>query len=119
MAILFLTNDLMFSSRVSQFAREMGQEFSLCAAVDDLIDKVSTDETLIIIDLSLPQLEIGPAVAKLRSKAENMKCIAFAPHVHEAKLAMAVDAGCDEVFSRGQFNSQIKEILNKHLSSSS
>ena len=109
----------MFSSRVAHFAREMGQDFSLCAAVDDLIDKVSADETLVIIDLSLPQLEIGPAVANLRSKAENMKCIAFAPHVHQSKLAMAVDAGCDEVFSRGQFNNQIQQILNKHLSSPS
>jgi len=119
MAILFLTNDLMFSSRVSMFAREMGQDFSICSTVDALIDKVSTDETLIIVDLSLPHLEIAPTLQKLRSKTKNLKCIAFAPHVHEAKLAMAVDAGYDEVFSRGQFNSQIKEILNHHLSSPS
>ena len=114
MAILFLTNDLMFSSRVSQIAREMGHDFSICSTVDDLIDKVSADETLVIIDLSLPGLDIAPTIVKLRSKAENIKCVAFAPHVHEPKLAAAVDAGCDEVFSRGQFNNQIEEILKKH-----
>jgi hypothetical protein len=41
--------------------------------------------------------------------------IAFGPHVHEALLDAATQAGCDEVFSRGQFFAQLDEIISRNL----
>jgi hypothetical protein len=39
------------------------------------------------------------------------KIVAFGPHVHEAKLAAARSAGCDEVISRGRFHAELIEIV--------
>ena len=37
--------------------------------------------------------------------------IAYGPHVDEAVLADAAEAGCDQVLTRGQFNKQYPELL--------
>ena len=118
MRVAYLTNDLMFSSRVTAVARDRGVQLDVVSTADALLEKTaSADVTLVLLDLNLSGLGTQALVPQLRAANERpVYIIAYASHVHELKLADAREAGCDEVLSRGQFDSQIGELLDKHQS---
>jgi hypothetical protein len=64
-----------------------------------------------MIDLSMDGLNLPAAVQALKAGAPQVRTVAFGPHVDEALLADAADAGCDLVLTRGQFNKQYAELL--------
>ena len=67
---------------------------------------------LVILDLGMPGLDVRGVVARLRAlRVPAAKIIAFGPHVHEALLQAARDAGCDTVLARGQFYARLDEIV--------
>lgn len=111
MHVLYLTKDLFFSSRVCSLAREAGATVDVVASADACS---ADDDTIVaIIDLGLPQLEIGSAVDHLRELVSSLKIIAYGPHVDAVKLAAAQQAGCDMVLPRSQFDQQIGSILKE------
>lgn len=70
---------------------------------------------LVIIDLSTPGIDIESIVTNIRRHSPQAVVVAFGPHVHEAKLRSATEAGCDRVLSRGQFSAQIDSILKDYV----
>ena len=71
---------------------------------------------LVIVDLATPSFDVAALVPKLTSgAARGPAVVAFGPHVHDALLAAAASAGCDEVFSRGQFFARLDEIVSRHV----
>jgi len=114
MHILYLTTDLMFSSQVSGLVRAKGGESTVVSTAADLIARASAQEAaLVILDLSLAGLDSGQIVHALRAMKQAPQAIlAYAPHVHEAKLAAAREAGCDQVLTRGGFHREIASILD-------
>jgi DNA-binding NarL/FixJ family response regulator len=111
----YLTADLLFSSRVTSMAEQMGRKIELLtlpAAVDALLnDPDAASPNLVIIDLSMPGLELAALIPRFREIPSSPKIIAYGPHVHAPKLAAAEAAGCDVVMSNGEFSSKIGEIL--------
>lgn len=110
----YLTNDLMFSSRVAAQAERLGHTVVVVASPALLVERLaqaSTESNLVLVDLSLPGLDIAELAASVRSAAPATRIIAYAPHVHEDSLAAAQAAGCDQVLTRGAFDRQIGEIL--------
>jgi hypothetical protein len=71
--------------------------------------------SLLVVDLAAPQLlDVGGVVQALKSSGGSpTRVIAFGPHVHESRLREARLAGCDEVFSRGQFFARLDTILSR------
>jgi DNA-binding NarL/FixJ family response regulator len=110
-AVLFLSSDLMFASRVGSAARALG--ISLVQVPDPaaLPAKITADCGLALVDLTLEKLNLPAAVKAIRAGAPTARVVAYGPHVDEAALADARDAGCDEVVTRGQFNKQYAELL--------
>ena len=117
MSIYFLTNDLMFSSRVKGLAAENADRVQVCATIDKVADQIDENEkSLVILDLSTPGLNPSESLPKLRERGKDrLTILAFAPHVHESKLESARTASCDLVLTKGQFNSQIGEIIASHF----
>lgn len=113
MFIVYLTNDLMFSSRVSGAAQTSGAELRVVGSAAELLDALAShqDTRLVLLDLSFPGLNLADLLPKIRSAATAATVIAYGPHVHEQKLAEAANAGCDQVFSKGQFSSTIAELI--------
>ena len=113
MSIVFLTNDLMFSSQATSIAQQQGRELAVVADVNQVTDRVSTGGiSLVIVDLNMPGLDIEDAVEAIRrGSEEKVLILAYASHVHEAKLDAARSAGCDEVISRGQFSREMSQRL--------
>ena len=113
MNVVLLSNDLMTQSKVGDACRIAGCDFKAAPTVDRLIESVS-ESTIVVLDLAMQNYEVVDVMTKLRSLQAAVRAIlAFGPHVHEARLQAASDAGCDAVFARGQFFSQGAAILQR------
>lgn len=125
MHILFLTGDLVFPSRVRGVAEALGARLIMAPRIDALLTKyaeaVSGEETadtraLVLLDLNSPGVDAAQVVPRLKELSPPPKAIiAFGPHVHVQKLAAAKEAGCDEVLTRGQFDTQMAELIERYL----
>ena len=110
--IVFLTQDLMFSSRASGAAERLGVELVAVATAAAALEKCEAEPVrLVLIDLTLPGLDLATLAAQLKASPSTPKLCAYAPHVHENRLDAARQAGCDQVLTRGQFNAQLDAIL--------
>jgi CheY-like chemotaxis protein len=111
----YLTADLLFSSRVTSLSAQLQRQVELLtlpAAVDTLLnDPQAPQPDLVLIDLTMPGVDLATLVPRLREIASSPKIIAYAPHVHVDKLATAKAAGCDVVMTNGEFSRKIGEIL--------
>ncbi len=116
MTIVLLSGDLMVVSRVQNAAAAAGVGVQSAGSLSQAVEKCAElSAPQLIVDLSAPALDIANLVMQLRGRqaddATASRIIAFGPHVHEARLAAAREAGCDAVMSRGQFFGQIDAIL--------
>jgi CheY-like chemotaxis protein len=115
MSVLFLTSDLVFSSRLAAAGQRLGINVSTLSSIDAAVERLKGDSIdLVICDLSAPGADPHPLVASLRQGQPNLAIVAYAPHVHEKQLEAATDAGCNEVLTRGQFDRRIDEILTRY-----
>lgn len=101
----------MFSSRVLGAAKTLGLECRLLAQPQQLAPGTAGDCRLALIDLTLQPLDLPAVVAAVRAAAPTAQIVAFGPHVDEALLASAKDAGCDLVWPRSQFHKQYVALL--------
>ena len=113
MSALLLTTDLATSSKVAGAATRQGVPLAVAMSVEALCDKAAAGTwDLVILDLGVAGLDLLTLVPRLRALSNPPRAIlAFGPHVHEALLAAAREAGCDTVVSRGQFHVQVDRIL--------
>jgi DNA-binding NarL/FixJ family response regulator len=114
--VVFLGSDLMFSSQLLGAAAQLGQKLAVSANAAGAATKLAPETTLVIIDLTLPGVDLPAIVAATRATAPAAKIVAFGPHVDEAALAAAQAAGADLVLSRGQFHKQFAAILRDAVS---
>ncbi len=107
----YICTDLMFSSRVMGLAQQLGVDLQTTGPT--LPEDIAiAPPDLVLIDLATPGLNITELVPHIRAAAKSARLLAYGPHVHEAKLAAAQAAGCDEVLTRGQFDRQMEAILS-------
>jgi DNA-binding NarL/FixJ family response regulator len=110
--VAFLTNDLLFSSRVMSLARQVGIDMKVVGARQAFLDQAAASEcVLALIDLEHPAAAMKDLVRDLHRRENAPKIVAYGPHVKESLLGAAQEAGADSVLSRGQFDKQIGGIL--------
>lgn len=121
MTVVFLSGDLMSASRVEGAASRAGAAFNQVGSIDAAVNRCGADDVaLIVVDLATTGLDVAALVGRLRGKwGGRPAVVAFGPHVHEAALAAAKSAGCDEVCTRGQFMARADEIIARHSTSRS
>lgn len=112
MRIVLLSGDLMVISHVAGAARQGGFELqtaSSAAQAEELCR--GTAPAVLLVDLAVPSLDVAALLASVRASGTATKVIAFGPHVHEERLAVARAAGCDCVVSRGEFFRRLNALL--------
>lgn len=109
--VVFLSSDLMFSSRVGGAAKQLQVEMVLVSNAVSLPEKITADCGLAIVDLTLDDLNLPAIVKAVKTAAPGAKVVAYGAHVDHAALADAGEAGCDLVLTRNQFNQQFGELL--------
>jgi hypothetical protein len=113
MGVVLLTGDLAVASRVEGVAAKAGLRLKTIDRAGALAAELERERLdAVLIDLSAASIDVGAVMNWVRTTREPRPVvIAFGPHVHESLLAAARAAGCDEVFSRGQFFGQLEAIL--------
>ena len=118
MKLVLLSNDLMISSLVAGVAGQLELTVSTATTQAGGLEAATNEEAhVLVVDLRLPGLGISELLASIRQERTNpIPTVAFGPHVHEANLAKAREAGCDVVATRGQFDREAKQIIGSLLS---
>ena len=115
MPVLFLSTDLVFSSRLAAAGERLNVPVISVSSIDAAIARLRQGSiALVILDLSAAILDPQDAVLRLREVQPELAVIAYAPHVHEGRLSAAENAGCNEVLTRGQFDRQMEALLLRY-----
>jgi CheY-like chemotaxis protein len=108
-----LSDDLMFTSRITGTARSLGLTIKPARSVEAL-EALANEENprCIIMDLANPGLAVSDLVQHLRETCTPIpRIVAYGSHVDAAGLKSARDAGCDVVLPRSAFVEQLPHKL--------
>jgi CheY-like chemotaxis protein len=115
---LLLTDDLIFSSRVTGTARALGLEMKTAKSIEAL--NALAQELVpacIILDLGHPRLQIDELIKDLR-RSISPRIVAYGSHIDAATLRTARDAGCDPVLPRSKFVEDLPRLLPEWMKAS-
>jgi len=108
--VLILSKDLLFSSQLHGAVQRAGRQARTCLSQSGCRQQLeAASAEYIIIDLTLPELDLPELKV---AAGPDCQLIGYAPHVREDLLAMAEQAGCDTILTRGQAAKMIEKILS-------
>lgn len=117
LAVVHLTDDLIFASRVAGTARALGIDCATARDVPTLIGLVTANgPACAILDLANPGLVLAVALDHLHALPRRSRVVAYGSHVDAAGLHAARVMGCDLVLPRSQFVELLVEELPKWAS---
>jgi CheY-like chemotaxis protein len=110
---LLLSDDLMFTSRITATARQLGLEIRTAGAQAGLEQlAVGQAPRCVILDLSNPGLDVGALIRRLREACPRPPfVVGYGSHVDTATLRAAREAGCDLVLPRSKFVEELPKAL--------
>lgn len=107
-SVLFLSNDLFFTSKVTGIADTLGCQVDVRGTLPD-----RWPYRLVILDLGC---SLSPAEVMSRLPGnQRPRVLAFGQHVATQRLQEAEAAGCDDVMPRSRFSANLPEILRSAL----
>jgi CheY-like chemotaxis protein len=118
--VVTLTSDLTVASMVRGAAERVGATSAMALDVDSLFRRLGEagGAALVLVNLETRGLEIALLMERIAAlEVKPVAVIAIGPHVHEAKLQAAREAGCDKVLSKGGFHAQAAELIAAYLGS--
>lgn len=109
--VLLVSGDLFLGSRVRASAQAAGRTLDAAGSGAMALERIAAGAyRLVLVDLETPGLRIDELIAA-RPAEKSPAVIAYGPHVHEARLDAARQAGCDQVLTRGQFDASLPQLL--------
>jgi hypothetical protein len=114
---LLLSDDLLFSSRITATARAKGLHLQMVRTVPQLLEHfASSSVSGVILDLELIGNELPGLLSAVHSRpGVRAKVIAYGSHVDALGLRQARQAGCDRVLPRSQFVVELESQLGEWL----
>src|SRR5262245_44050284 len=112
-----LSDDMMFTSRITGTARDLGFEIKVArsqAGLETLIQ--SQAPAALIIDLANPGLNLEGLLTAAKAVNPAVTVVAYGSHVDSETLKEARKAGCDQVLPRSQFADRLPQLLPEWLS---
>jgi CheY-like chemotaxis protein len=114
---LLLSRDLIFTSKITGTARELGHRVMVAgnsalalAMIEQWRPKV------VFVDLAAGDLVSTPAlIAYQKAAAPGTPFVAFGSHVDTDALTAARDAGCDPVLPRSKFSSELPDLIRRYF----
>lgn len=112
---LAAVEDLLFRSKISETAKELGVEAKFPRSPQRLLEALREDPPdLLILDLNSTRFEPLDLLRTLRSEdaAGRLRTIGFLSHVQRDLALAAREAGCDRVVARSAFTRDLPKILS-------
>jgi DNA-binding response OmpR family regulator len=113
---LLLSRDLIFTSKITGTARELG--YQVLVAGNQSLALAMIEQwrpRAVFVDLAAGDLVSTEALVAYRTAAAETTFLAFGSHVDVAALRRAADAGCDPVLPRSRFTAELPALIRKHL----
>jgi DNA-binding NarL/FixJ family response regulator len=112
-----LSDDMMFTSRITGTARDLGLEVKVARSQDGLETLIrSQPPAAVIIDLANTGLDLATLLTAAKAANPATIIVAYGSHVDAETLKNARLAGCDVVLPRSQFAERLPELLPDWLS---
>jgi CheY-like chemotaxis protein len=110
---LLLSDDLIFTSRITGTAQALGLTVKAARSVGALIEMARHGPPGgVIVDLANPGLDVPELLRRLREVCPQVpRVTAYGSHVDAAGLKAARDAGCDLVLPRSAFVEKLPRDL--------
>jgi CheY-like chemotaxis protein len=113
-SVIAAVDDLMFSSRISTTARQLGIDLGFARSADEVLRQARAKKPdLLIFDLNSTKLDPIGTIAAIKTDRElaSIPMLGFVSHVDSDVIAAARAAGIDEVLARSAFVARLAEIL--------
>ncbi|MBV9123000.1 MAG: response regulator [Planctomycetes bacterium] len=110
---LLLSDDLMFTSRITGTARSLGLTLKTARSAEALENLARQHPPVcIIVDLANPGLNLQDLLPRLAEVCPvRPRVVAYGSHVDAAGLRAARQAGCDVVLPRSKFVEDLPSAL--------
>ena len=112
--VLAAVDDLLFRSKISETASQLGVEASFPRNPRKLLEAVrESPPDLLVLDLNSDRFEPLALVQTIKSEGatEGVQTVGFLSHVQKDLAVAAREAGCDRVVARSAFTKNLPEIL--------
>jgi hypothetical protein len=110
--VALVCTDLMFTSRVTGTAKELGRQAKVYLSAKSAAASVSPNLKVALLDLSNPKNTPAEDIQAWKAALpEGAVLIAYGSHVDVPALQAARDAGCDVVLPRSAFVQRLPHLL--------
>ncbi len=114
---LLLSRDLIFTSKVTGTARELGRR--VMVAGNQALALAMIEQwrpRVVFVDLAAGDLVAAPALLAYQTAAPpGTPFLAFGSHVDTAALDAARAAGCDPVMPRSKFSAELPALIGRYF----
>jgi CheY-like chemotaxis protein len=110
---LLLSDDLIFTSRITGTARDLGLTMGVARAPEALLALArQCPPNCVLLDLHNPGLVVADLLRGLAEACPTMpRVVGYGSHVDAAMLRAAREAGCDPVWPRSKFVEELASAL--------
>jgi CheY-like chemotaxis protein len=116
MIAILLSDDLMFTSRITGIGRDLGLSVVPARSATALLDLAKRQPpNCVIVDLANGGLDVPALIDGLRELGQQPRVVAYGSHVDTASLQVARAAGCDVVLPRSKFVEELPTALPRWL----
>ena len=115
--VLVVIEDLFFAVKIQHAAKQLGAEVRMIKDYDAALAAAETSPAIIVLDLNCLRARPLDLAAELKARESTraIPLIGFVSHVMTGLRADASAAGCDKVYARSKFSSDLPKILAEFL----
>ena len=116
-SVLVAVDDLFFSSKISETARQLGISLLFARSQDEVIARALSEKpALVIFDLNSTRCNPVETISQIKEDADlrHIPIVGFLSHVQADLKVKATMAGCDRVLPRSVFTARLPEILAEY-----
>ena len=114
--VLAAVEDLLFRSKISETADQLGVEASFPRNPTKLLDAIhASPPDLLVLDLNSSRFEPLRILQTVKSdeNTRDVRTVGFLSHVQKDLAVAAKEAGCDRVVARSAFTKDLPKILSE------
>jgi len=114
--VLAVVNDIFFSAKINEAAKQSGVTLQYVTTEKDLLEKAQFNPALIILDLNFDAVHPLDLIGKLKGNAalKHISLLGYLSHVQAELKTKAQETGCDTVMPRSAFSMNLTQILQRH-----
>jgi hypothetical protein len=112
--VLVLVRDILFSSRISETARQLGRPCRVTRSVEDFRARLGDSPGLVMLDLTAQGLDLEAALAAFDGAGRPAPLLAWTTHALW-KSTRPLHARCDRVVTREELTEKLPELLTGYL----